>query len=185
MNEIVPTKSELAESLVTELNTLHERACQLDDDIKRQFAEKLQVVRQIADLLETARSNLWGAKYEAFIRHLNFSQPVLKSYQVISRRARKDPQMVLKWRDLEDFEKRRETAAALTQANPPARLRDPKNYFADISRYLQKILVSWSKAQNARPPSRWETLQLETFALELKPLVDLFAKIKKELAQRG
>ena len=183
MNEIVTTKTELAESLVGELNQLHLKACQLDETIKKQFAEKLQVCRQIANLIESARNSLHGAKFEAFIHRLNFSQPTLRSYEIINKRARKSPGG-LHWRDIMDFERSREATAAASKKSAQ-RLHDPSNYLGDISRYLQRILVYWSKSQNARPLSRWETLQLETFARELKPLVDLFARIKQELAKRG
>jgi hypothetical protein len=182
--ELTTTKTELSESLVGELNQLHLKACQLDETIKKQFAEKLQVYRQIANLIESARNSLHGAKFEAFIRRLNFSQPTLRSYEIINKRARKSPG-VLHWRDIMDFERSRKAAAtAALSAKPAQRLHNPSNYLGDISRYLQRVLVYWAKAQNARPLSRWETLQLETFSMELRPLVDVYSKIKQELAKR-
>jgi hypothetical protein len=64
MNEIVPTKTELVDSLVSELNRLHLRAYQLDETIKKQFSEKLQVCRQISELIESARSGLHMHLYQ-------------------------------------------------------------------------------------------------------------------------
>jgi hypothetical protein len=183
-NEIVLTKNELADSLVGELNQLHLKACELDENIKKEFAEKLEICRQIANLIESARNGLRKTQFEAFVRRLSFTQPVLKSYEVINRRARKSPGVRLQWQDMAAFERARETAA-LASAKPAARLHAVSNYFADLSRGLAKILVIWSKAQNARPLKNWETLQLETFTQELKPLVDLFAKLRQEIARRG
>jgi len=43
----------------------------------------------------------------------------------------------------------------------------------------QPGLVAFAKVQNAKPLSRWEPLQLETFAQELKPVVDAYSKVKR------
>jgi hypothetical protein len=142
MNEIVPTKTELAETLIGELNALHLTACALDERIRQEFAEKLTVCQQIAGLLDSARTAIPKAQFTAFVRRLNFTQPVLRAYETISHRAQKHGETRLGWMDMASFERARERAAELRITKPPVRLHDLKStFFAEMSRALQKALI--------------------------------------------
>ena len=160
----------------------------MDEELRELLLKKLNTARECGLYISEARETL--SKREFAEATKGISLPAVRAYVAFAKHNRHQPVTELKsgMRSMADVMLALQTGGLLPFPNTghgEQRLLDPGNLFSAISRNLQKALVGFAKVQNAKPLSRWEPLQLETFLEELKPVVKAYLKIEKELQKRA
>ena len=177
-------KRTLADSLVSEITHKHKLGLELDDKIRESVKEKIALTIEVGQLLEEAKASFSPSQFAAIVAKLGFSQPCLRGYVKIASRARHEQDFRSHWKSLSQFQE----AAKTTGLIEPVERKSPRlhvsNFFAVASRSLLTLLSLWKKYATARPIKHWELDEVEAFSYELKPLVDIYSELCKEIARR-
>ena len=148
--------------------------------LTRPVERKLRVTIETGLLIRQAQDAL-GHKFEALVgRFLGFGQHALRSYVVISKKAKPLPDFKAKWYSLRD-------AAEATDLIPvrdghgKQNLHAP-NFFTVSTKAIMGLVASYRKHVSAHPLDSWDPDTLEQFAVQLKPIVDIYAQTQKRVA---
>ena len=177
-------KRTLADSLVSEIAHKHELGLQLDDKIRKSVKEKIALTIEVGQLLEEAKASFSSAQFAAIIAKLGFSQLCLRGYIKIASRACRKQDFRSNWKSLSQFEAAARTTGLIPVTTKSGEKLHAPNFFALASRQLLSLLSGWKKHITNYPIKDWSEDELGSFALEVKPIVDIHAQLHRELARR-